>query len=78
MWRDLKDSIESYLDATTVHGFKYVHKENHWILRIVWVSEVYKMDMLKCDSKSKIAIAIAYHHLNWVLHVWEYHKICNS
>ena len=39
MWRDLKDSIESYLDATTVHGFKYVHKENHWILRIVWVSE---------------------------------------
>ena len=41
MWRDLKDSIESYLDATTVHGFKYVHKENHWILRIVWVSETF-------------------------------------
>ena len=30
--------IDSYLDTTTVHGFKYVQRTNHWILRLIWVS----------------------------------------
>ena len=38
MLKDLLTSIERYLDSTTVHGFKYVQKGNHWILRILWVS----------------------------------------
>ena len=30
--------LEDYLDSTTVHGFAYLHRKQHWISRFLWVN----------------------------------------
>ena len=28
--------MEQYTEATTVHGFRYLHSKNSWVARVFW------------------------------------------
>ena len=43
MWRFLNE----YFEASSVHGFAYVHYKNHWIFRIIWVIAGFYLNYLK-------------------------------
>ncbi len=37
----LKALLDNYFEATSVHGFSYVHSRNHGIARLIWVNKMF-------------------------------------
>ena len=75
MLKDLLNSIEQYLDSTTVHGFQYVQKRYHWFLRFIWVSNE-KLKLMYAFSTQESQFIVCYflgnHHCSWVLSSYKY------